>query len=119
LLRRTIRRRIARSVWRGPEETPVDAELAKAINAIKADKVLLEDAMSDKGVPWGRMMGTICTELPEDLPDAKGRASNLIPRALNEIYGIARWKSEKRPRKSGGETTYIFIDRPRAKKKRS
>jgi|GEM_PF-218884 len=96
---------------------PVDAELKKAVGAVRSDGNLVRDAMKPDGVPWGRIRGAIEMVLPSDLPDRGSRAHSLVPRALDEVFGRGQWTSEKRPRKRGtGETSYVFADKPKGKK---
>ena len=41
----------------------------------------------DKGVPWGRMIATIITLLPEHIDDKRQFAHDSIPQVLTELFG--------------------------------
>ena len=47
---------------------------------------------------------------PSDIADRNDQAYNLVPRALDEIFGKGAWRTEKRAKKTGpGETTWVVL----------
>jgi len=87
------------------------AEEKSAIEALSNDKKI-RYRLQKYGVPWRGIQETLKDALPEHLTDRSNIAYNLVPKAMNAIFGKQNvaWKTEKRPSKSGkGETTWVVI----------
>jgi len=64
---------------------------------------------SSRGLPWGVLMGLVEGFLPDDLKSEKNTINTCIKRTLIETLGEEGkcWKSEKRQKRGGGETTWV------------
>ena len=63
-----------------------------------------------KGWTWMGIKVELAKHMPEDLADRDELAQNLVPRALDEVFGVGKWTKERRPKKSGvGEVVWIVV----------
>jgi DNA helicase HerA-like ATPase len=82
----------------------------RAIEALKRDLKILSNFKSN-GVPWMAVQSTLEKALPTVIEprERNDLAYNLVARAMNEVVGEHKWKTEKRSKKSGpGLTTYLI-----------
>lgn len=97
----------------GEEEVDVlETYITQAIATMKTN-VLLIDETTQKGKPWMGIQVAFESALPAVLDSKERRdiAFKNMRRALNEIFGVDKWGTDKRPKKdgSGKEVTYIII----------
>ena len=84
---------------------------AEAIASLRADAKTLS-SLRAQGVPWMAVLSVLENALPSviDKRERNRMAYDMVPNALNEIFGKDSWQTEKRPKKSGtGTTTYICL----------
>ena len=69
----------------------------RVIDALRADNDLMTKLGSSEGVAWGTIKAFLLKHLPEHLDDRGQFAFNLIPKALNSIFGPqnSAWESYK------------------------
>jgi hypothetical protein len=82
-----------------------------AIKAIRSDEQFLKK-LRLYGVPWRGVQERLKEELPELLSDRDKIAYDLVPKAMDAVFGQQEtvWKTERRPSKRGsGYTTWIVI----------
>jgi len=81
-----------------------------AIEALRSDEEMLR-RLRRNGVPWRGIQERIKEALPEGIYNRNEIAYNLVPKAMNAIFGRqgATWKAERRPSKnSKGYTTWLI-----------
>ena len=49
----------------------------------------------DFGIPWGGIIAALKEGLPDTIDDRGQLAYDLVPRALDEIFGLGRWETYK------------------------
>jgi hypothetical protein len=84
---------------------------SSAIKAFQSDQKILGN-LRQYGVPWRGVQERLKEELPDRLSNRDEIAYNLVPKAMDVIFGRQdkEWKTEKRPSKSdSGYTTWIVI----------
>jgi hypothetical protein len=84
---------------------------AQAIAALKGDTKTLNQ-LKTQGIPWMAILAVLEKALPPviDQKERNRMAYEMVPTAIDEIFGTGTWQTEKRPRKSGtGTTTYICL----------
>ena len=89
-----------------PDPEDVLATIEKnAIEALRANE-LLEKLQGHEGVAWGTLKAFFKSKLPVTLDDLDNRAFWLVPKAMNEIFGIQDqyWHSYKHFER---KTTYV------------
>lgn len=85
---------------------PVDAMAIieeRAIDAFRAETQLIDALMSEAGKPWGALNGFFRGVLPKELDNVSQVAFNLVPKALEEVFGRSGWETYKNDR----GTTYV------------
>ncbi len=90
---------------------PVDVletYIAAAIGELRKDNEILGKIRSS-GWPWKGVQVRLAKALPDVVHDREQLAYQIVPRAMNEILGKERWKTERRPRRSGSGTTAWII----------
>ena len=95
------------------EGEPIDiyeANISSAINSLR-NNVLLIEGIQQNGKPWYGIQIELMNALPDVIDEEERRqiAYNIVPRAMNEIFGDERWDTEKRPKKSGSGTTSWIV----------
>jgi DNA helicase HerA-like ATPase len=83
----------------GPEE-PNDFKAtieAQAISHLKGKRDVMDRLGKDSGMPWRGVQEALKEGLPITIDDRDQMAYNLVPRALNEVFGSERWESYKNP----------------------
>jgi len=95
-----------------PGEAPVDAMQLyrqQALAALMKDNGFLQKARSDKGVPWKAVSVALEAKLPAQLQDRERIAYDMVPSALDTVFGAGRWESYKQPKKdgSGKQVTWV------------
>jgi len=83
----------------------------EATKSLRADARTL-DLLKSQGVPWMAVLSILEKALPSviDKTERNRMANDMVPGALNEIFGTDNWQTEKRARKSGpGTTTYVCL----------
>ncbi len=94
-------------------QQPIDileAFSRRAIQGLKTDPEFQTKWAAKGAAPWMAFQSALQRSLPQTMSDRKQRAFELVPRALNELYGEGNWKKEKRPRAGGpGDTTWIVF----------
>ncbi len=80
-----------------------------AIEVFKSDAKFLERVR--RGIPWKGVVERLKEELPDVMSDQDKVAYDLVPTALNAVFGKEGWKTEKRPSKSkpGYFTTWVVV----------
>ena len=76
------------------------------------NNVLLIEGIQQNGKPWYGIQIEVMNALPDVIDEEERRqiAYNIVPQAMNEIFGDGNWDTEKRPKKSGaGTTSWIII----------
>lgn len=88
---------------------PFRANQQRAIEALAKDERFYE-AIEDKGIPWGVVVGILKDALPTTMSDRESVAFRMVPDALNEILGPKdeAWTTERRGR---GTKPTLFIVR--------
>ncbi len=83
------------------------ANQERAIEALAKDDRFYE-AIQDKGIPWGVVVGILKDALPATMSDRESVAFRMVPDALNEILGPKdeAWTTERRGR---GPKPTLFI----------
>jgi hypothetical protein len=94
---------------------PIDrfrASQQRAIEVLARDKQFCE-AIQDRGIPWGVVVGILKDALPPTMSDRESVAFRMVPDALNEILGPKdeAWTTERRGR---GPKPTTFIVRKNA-----
>ena len=85
---------------------PVDAMAIieeRAIEALRADVEMLAALRTETGKPWGALNKFFANVLPSELDNVAKVAFNLVPKAMNELFGHGGWETYKSER----GTTYI------------
>lgn len=78
-----------------------------AIEFFKKDPLI--EKIKSKGAYWGAVQGVLKKGLPEHLDDTDKMAYNLVPKALDEIFGKDAWEPKKVDKKNkSGKTTFII-----------
>jgi hypothetical protein len=91
-----------------PEDV-LDTHSKAAIARVSQDKALV-DRLNRSGVPWRGVLEALAGALPDILNDRNALAHNLVPSFMDEVFGVDRWKTESRPKKSGtGTTTWLML----------
>lgn len=96
-------------------EAPADVYAtytAAAIRKVAANTTLIDRTKSGKGIPWMGVQIPLKEALPDiyDDQDRNEIAFKLVTRFLDEAIGKDKWKTEKRPKVSGGGlTTWIVL----------
>jgi hypothetical protein len=70
---------------------------AQAIAYLRAKKDTMDWLRKDTGMPWRGVQEALKEGLPDSADDRDQLAYNLVPRALNEIFGAEKWESYKYP----------------------
>lgn len=71
----------------------------RAIEALRGDDAIRQQLESAKGTPWFRVQKILIDQLPEHLEDRWQFAYNLVPKAMNAIFGAQSqaWETFKNP----------------------
>ncbi|SHF28880.1 protein of unknown function DUF87 [Desulfacinum infernum DSM 9756] len=71
----------------------------QAIEALRADADLLRKLKSQDGMPWYGVQKFLMEHLPEHLEDRHQFAYNLVPKAMNTVFGAqpTAWETFKNP----------------------
>jgi DNA helicase HerA-like ATPase len=96
-------------------DEPVDAletYVAAAIARLEQNKSVL-DRIRKNGIPWMGVQSPLMDALPAEVMDQAERkniAYANVPRAMSQIFGEGRWKTERRQKVSGeGTTAWIVL----------
>jgi len=96
-----------------PEEAEdvLETYIRSAIRRLQEDRSF-RAAVKGSGITWKGVIEKLKAGLPEVMTDRDSIAHENVPRAMNEIFGVGGWKSERRPSKSreGQSTTWIVLD---------
>lgn len=100
----------------GGDEVDVDAMLRRAaIESFRASESYEKwFAGAEAAGPWMAVQSELETSLPPDaVADPNRWAYQLVPAALDEVFGEGKWTTEKKPRKHDPSktTTWIVVDR--------
>lgn len=93
------------------EETEIVDVMAgieeRAIEALRENKLLCREIESTEGALWGKIQGFLVEQLPEHYDDRRQWAYNLVPKAMERLYGSQNqgWESYKNQAKNN--KTYI------------
>jgi len=104
---------MSEAVEAGGEAEPVDVfqlQKRRAIDTLRSDADFSQ-AMDNKGLPYGKVVGILADALPETMDDRKNVAYGLVPEAVSEILGGTQsvaWDTDRRRAKSGKDVTFIF-----------
>ncbi|GAB6066764.1 hypothetical protein JCM13664_00820 [Methylothermus subterraneus] len=84
------------------EAEPVDVMAnieQQAIEALQKDDDLRRKLESQNGTPWYKVQQFLIDHLPEQLEDRRQFAYNLVPKAMNTLYGPQpeKWETFKNP----------------------
>ena len=78
-----------------------------AVNSIKSDSKAFEQIEST-GIPWGVLNGIVESQLPEGIEDRRDIAFQLVPKALNGIFGQQGWHTYKvESKKTNKSVTFV------------
>jgi len=95
-----------------PEEAEdvLETYVRSAIRLLQSDKIF-GATMKGGGVPWKGVIEKLKAGLPDLMTDSEKIAHQSVPRAMNEIFGVGGWKTERRPSKSreGQFTSWIVL----------
>jgi hypothetical protein len=71
----------------------------QAVEALRADTAIRQKLESGEGMPWFGVQQFLIDHLPEQLEDRRQFAYNLVPKALNTIFGPQpeKWETFKSP----------------------
>lgn len=83
----------------GESEDAMETYIHAAISVLKKDDQFIESVR--RGIPYRGIMEALARELPKVWEDTKRNevAFRRVPRALDEIFGVGSWDTEKRPSK--------------------
>jgi hypothetical protein len=97
------------------QEEPIDimeTYIISAIEAFKLDELLIAQIKSN-GQPWFAIQKRISQLLPDTIEEEDRTykiAYNVVPRALNEVFGKGNWDTEYRPKSKGeGSTRWVVL----------
>jgi hypothetical protein len=80
-----------------------------AIANVAQDKILI-DRIRTNGIPWRGVVDALEHALPDILDDRNKIAYDLVREFMDDIFGVDKWQTERRPSKSGsGMTTWIVL----------
>jgi uncharacterized protein DUF87 len=83
-----------------------------AIEQLKRDVEVRQNMDKYRAMPWMAFQSKIEHSLPAGVSDRGNFAFQLVPRALNELFGKDAWEREKRQRKGGApgdKVTWIVL----------
>jgi hypothetical protein len=71
----------------------------RAIEALQENDTLRQNLESKNGMPWGGVQQFLIDHLPEHLEDRGQFAYNLVPKAMNAVFGQqgTAWETFKNP----------------------
>jgi uncharacterized protein len=90
----------------GQKSDPLRFYQNKAIQALSENEIFIKD-MENTGLPWGVISGILKDLLPPSLLDRDSIAYNLVPTAMEKIFGPRdiSWTTEKR----GAKQTLFIV----------
>jgi hypothetical protein len=103
----------------GEEAAPDGSERVDLLKKYKLDAIAqlkknakLIQIIKSQGMPWRGIVSALEDALPSviDATERNRIAYGLVSEAMNEIVGVDKWESEKRPKKTGtGLTVYVVF----------
>jgi hypothetical protein len=97
------------------DDQPVDvfATMEEAAIQRAIASGVIEQKVNRGGIAWRGAMAELAKALPTEVDDPDQVTYNLVPRALDRIYGAGNWVTERRPSLSKpGSTTVWIVKRP-------
>jgi hypothetical protein len=80
------------------EQVDVMAKIEEnAINALLANNEMHLRLKSQNGMPWYGIQQFLIDNLPEYLEDRRQFAYNLVPKAMNKVFGPEEWQTFRNP----------------------
>jgi len=80
-----------------------------AIRKVAQNQTLL-DKIRSGGQPWLAVQAAPAKAVPDVIGDRVQEAYRLVTRCLDEVFGKGKWKTERRPKRSGeGTTAWIVL----------
>lgn len=95
----------------GSEEQPVDifATLEEAAISGVVAAGIVKEKIDRGGIPWRGVMAELAAALSVDVDDADQVTYQLVPKALDRIYGAGNWTTERRPSQSKPGSTTVWV----------
>ncbi|MBI5115918.1 DUF87 domain-containing protein [Candidatus Poribacteria bacterium] len=92
-----------------PEDV-LETYVCSAIQHLSSEKSYIGKLRS-QGAPWRDVLEKLKEGLPDVIEDSERNnlAHQSVARAMEEIFGRGKWRTEKRPSKSGGGTTTWIV----------
>jgi uncharacterized protein len=80
-----------------------------AITTVAQNKAVI-DRIKTNGMPWKGVMDALEHALPDVLDERDKIAYDLVRQFMDEVFGLDKWQTERRPSKSGpGMTTWVVL----------
>jgi hypothetical protein len=92
-----------------PNEDVLELYLKSAFKKVKANSTLIEKIKAGNS-PWMELKAAIINALPEDIEDKDQLAYINLPRFMDEIFGVKKWKTTKRPSKANPEKLVSYLE---------
>ncbi|KUK70372.1 MAG: hypothetical protein XD88_0707 [Methanocalculus sp. 52_23] len=103
------------TIFEEGEDEPVDRYEEYITSAISSlnNNMLLVEKIRRNGSPWYGIQVELINALPDFIDENERRqiAYNILPRAMNKIFGEEQWITEKRPKPSDPQrkTTWVVV----------
>ena len=99
-------------VQSGPDV--MSALLARAIEQVRQNQEILDQAASEEGVPWMKIQRFIASTLPPEVvgtlvPDPDEWAFQHMIEALNAVFGQNGWRKEKVPSRADPTRLVTYV----------
>jgi hypothetical protein len=80
-----------------------------AITTVAQNKAVI-DRIKTNGMPWKGVMDALEHALPDVLDERDKIAYDLVRQFMDEVFGLDKWQTERRPSRSGpGMTTWVVL----------
>jgi len=79
-----------------------------ALKRVKENTVLLQSITSGNS-PWMAVQAEIIKELPDTLEDKPQIAFENVKRFMNEVFGVGKWNTVRKPRKGDATRTVAYF----------
>jgi uncharacterized protein len=99
------------SVQDGPsriyqQPDPLRSFQQNAIQQLSENQKFWNDINNNNGIPWGVVIGMLSEAMPKEMDNRGDIAHNLIPSAMNQLFGENNWDTEMRGQQK--KTCFIF-----------
>lgn len=95
------------------QEDVLEIYIKSAFKSVKANQQVMAKIQENKA-HWMLLKSAIADALPNDLQNKDQLSQEWVSRFMNEVFGIGKWSTERRPSISrpGSMTTYLVIKKP-------